>query len=183
MPRALHPATPADDLEARRNWRGATAAGEVLTAELAAFCQSGVSIALASVSPQRRPVAAQGLGCRITADGTVRLTLWQPVAAPLIEAVAAGGAIAATLTKPYSHRSIQLKAPAARLDRPLDRDAEAAASQSRIFADELIEVGYPPGYAATYIAFEPDELVVLEFVPTAAFVQTPGPGAGAALTP
>jgi hypothetical protein len=183
MPRAVHPATPDDDIEARRNWHGATVAGDVLTAELVTFCQSGVSMALSSVTPQRRPVAAQGLGCRISAEGVVRLAVWRPAALPVLDAVMSGAGLAATLTKPYSHRSIQLKAQSARIDHATDRDVEAARTQSRIFADELVDVGYPPSFAATYIAFDPDELVVLEFVPTSAFVQTPGPRAGAALTP
>jgi hypothetical protein len=183
MSRAEFPATPADDIDARRDFRGPTVGGGILTPELAEFCQSGVFVVLASTAQPRRPVLAQGLGARIFGNGLVRVLVWRAAAEPVIEALATGGGIAATFSRPRTHRSIQLKGDSATVA-PANADDEAQAlAQSRAFADDLVSVGYLPEFASTYIRFVPGEVAAIDFRPTAAFAQTPGPGAGSALKP
>lgn len=183
MARATTPASPADEIEARRNWRGPTLGGSALTTELAAFCESGVSVVIASVAPPLRPVIAPGLGCLVSPEGSVRLLLWGRVGEPVLAALRAGAGIAATMTKPYTHRSIQIKAATAAIGQASPEDEAVVRRQARVFADELVTVGYRPDFAATYVTFLPGELVALDFVPDGVFVQTPGPQAGAALVP
>ncbi|MCA8879297.1 MAG: hypothetical protein KDA73_04900 [Rhodobacteraceae bacterium] len=183
MSRAEFPASPAQDIDARRNFRGPTVGDGILTPELAEFCQSGVFVVLASAVPPNRPVLAQGLGVRVFMNGLVRVLVWRAAAAPVIDALTAGGGIAATFSRPRTHRSIQLKADSATVAVADAEDRAQALAQSRAFGDDLVSVGYLPEFAATYIRFVPDEVAAIDFLPTSAFAQTPGPGAGAAIKP
>lgn len=191
MLRAPVPASPDQDIEARRSWRGPTLGDSALTADLAAFCESGVSVNVASAQAVAaapgetpfRPVIAPGLGCRVSPEGRVRVLVWSRVTEPVLAALAAGAQVAVTLSRPYTHRSIQLKAAAATLSAATAEDEAEARRQAQGFADELVSVGYRSDFAATYVTFLPGELVAIDLVPDRVFVQTPGPRAGAALVP
>jgi hypothetical protein len=183
MPELGPVASPADEIDARRKWAGATLAGGVLTADMAAFCQSGVGIALASRDAEGWPVLSRGRGCRIDANGRVRVILRSGSGAALIEAVAAGRPLAATFSQPGSHRSIQLKAGSGEVCTADPADAPAADAQSAVFRDLLIAAAYPEVFATTYCSAGGQPPAAIEFVPEAAFVQTPGPGAGSRLDP
>ncbi|MBK0400966.1 hypothetical protein H0I76_17340 [Limibaculum sp. M0105] len=183
MPRADQPSSPSEELAERRGWKGETLANGVLTTELAEFCQSGISVVLASCDGGGRPVVARGLACRIDADGRVRVMLREEPNLPFLKAIAAGASVAATFTKPHSHRSIQLKGTHAEIFRPAPLDGPAAFMQTSAFRDELVSVGHSEAFSAGYTHFEPHELAAIEFLPESAFVQTPGPSAGSALAP
>ena len=154
-----------------------------MTAELAEFCQSGVSVVIASCGPDHRPVVGRGLACRIDGSGKVRIVLRQTTNLALLQAIETGAGLAATFTRPTTHRSIQLKAAGARLAPPAMSDGPAAAAQTAGFRADLVEAGYGEVFATGYCAYEPHELAALDFVPEHAFVQTPGPSAGSALAP
>jgi hypothetical protein len=183
MPKLGPVASPTDELNARRNWTGATLAGGVLTEDIAAFCQSGVGIAVASRDATGWPVLARGRGCRIDTAGRVRVILRSGSAAALLEAIAAGRPVAATFSQPGSHRSIQLKAAAATVGDPEPGDEAAADAQSAVFRELLIAAAYPESFATTYCSAGGQPLATIGFLPERAFVQTPGPGAGSALEP
>ena len=53
----------------------------------------------------------------------------------------------------------------------------------KVFRDLLIAAAYPDAFATTYCSAGGQPQVAIEFVPEAAFVQTPGPGAGSKLDP
>lgn len=152
-----------------------------LTHELAAFIASGVSIMLAAVDRHHRPVVGIALGCLVEADGTLRIALRPAANRPVLDAVAAGSCIAATFSRPITHRSIQFKARTVRLCPAGPADVAAVTEQAGIFRDELIAVDHDEAFADSFVAHEPGELQVLSFRPETAFVQTPGPGAGAEL--
>jgi hypothetical protein len=155
----------------------------VLTEDMAAFCQSGVGIAVASREADGWPVLTRGRGCRIDASGRVRLILRSGSGAALIAAIAAGRPVAATFSQPGSHRSIQLKAGSAEVRASEPADAAAADAQQAVFRDLLIAAAYPAVFATTYCSAGGQPLAAIEFVPEHAFVQTPGPGAGSRLEP
>lgn len=180
MPRAARPAAPADDLIAAEKSRGEPSRGK-LTAELAAFCQSGISIVLGSRGADGRPVAGRALACTVSPNGAVRLMMARRPNQKLLEALARGGAIAATFTRPQNHRSIQLKSARARTVDPGANASALVDAQCANFRSELTNVGYSESFAATYCAWNADDLIAVEFTVDAAFVQTPGPGAGSAL--
>jgi hypothetical protein len=180
MPRAEKPSSPLQELADRRSWTGPTLPGGVLTPELAKFCQSGVSIVLASCD-RTRPVVGRAVACRIAPDGEMRVVLRESSNLRLLDALRDGARLAVTFTQPTTHRSIQLKAPGASLVPANASDAPAAIVQTAAFRRELMEIGYSETFAAAYCGFEPHDLVTIAFLPAQAFVQTPGPSAGSAL--
>lgn len=182
MPRAERPMTPQKDLDARRNWAGPVVAG-VLTPELVAFCQSGVSVVLGTLGGDGRPIAGIALACAIDEIGMVRIFLREPSNRDLLQAIERGGAIAVTFTEPRTHRSIQIKGERAKRTEHSARDLVTVARQIAVFRRELEFVDYPPKFAAYYCTYREEEVTAFEFVPHEAFVQTPGPGAGSVLCP
>lgn len=178
MARAPRPARPSDDLEARRD--GPVLAGGMLAPELADFCQSGLSVVFATRGPDGWPIPGRASGCRIEADGAVRLVAQRGKCLPALEAIAAGAGVAATFSRPSDHRSIQLKARRATVAPALSADVAAAERQAAGFREMLAAVGHPEVFTGPYTALG-DEMVVVAFRPEAAFVQTPGPKAGSAL--
>ena len=152
-----------------------------LTTELVAFMQSGLSIIVGSVDRDGFPIPRMSHGCRVDGTGRVRLTVGSRSAARLVEAVADGQPFAATFSRPQDHRSIQLKARSARVCDPQSADIAEAGRQAAIFADTLAADLLERPFSEAYVGFFPDELVVIEFSPEQAFVQTPGPDAGARL--
>ena len=179
----MKPSSPSEELAARRSWTGPTLADGVLTAELAGFCQSGLSIVLASCDRRGRPVVGRGLACRIGDRARTRIVLRQPSNAAVLQALANGSGIAVTFTQPSTHRSIQLKAAGVRVAPPDVSDGPAVAVQTASFRADLVARGYPETFAVAFTAFEPHELAAVDFFPEHAFVQTPGPSAGSALRP
>lgn len=181
MPRADMPASPAQELEARRTWTGPFLAGGVLTGELATFAQCGVSIVLASCGPGLRPVVGRGLACHIDADGRTRIVLRRSSNPDILHALESGGRLAVTFTQPTTHRSIQIKSSGCRLAAPSAEDVKRAHDQTAAFRADLKATGYIDTFAAGYTRFAQDDLIVLECEPEEAFVQTPGPLAGSPL--
>ncbi len=125
----------------------------------------------------------RGLACRTDEPDRVRVVLRQSSNSALLRAIRDGGGLAVTFTKPTTHRSIQLKAGAARISSPAAQDDTAARSQTADFSADLVACGHSEDFARAYCAFAPDDIAAIDFVPEQAFVQTPGPGAGAALSP
>ena len=181
MPRAFRPHTPDIDIAARRAYVAEGGAPGVLTPELEAFCQSGVSVVIAAGGPGQAPVACLGCGCRILPDGRMRLLLPWSGNDELVTVAQRGGRVAATFSQPITHRSIQLKGSGASVATPADEDRVAAVRQRDGLREELIEVGYLPTFAEAYCRVEPGDVVAIDITLDTAFVQTPGPGAGAEL--
>jgi hypothetical protein len=181
MSRALVPASPADDLSSYRSRIDRIADGSPINSELASFMQSGISVTVASVATGPLPIAGLALACRIERAGMVRVLLRKQANLGLLEAIAQGGAIAVTFTRPHDHRSIQVKAPSGRIVDARADDVPEVVRQCAGMRDELMGIGYDPVLSAAYVAFEPSELIAIELNPDRVFVQTPGPGAGSEL--
>jgi hypothetical protein len=177
------PASPADDLSAYQGHNDRIAADSPLSVELAAFMQSGISVILAVVTSDLQPIAGFGLACRIDETGTVRVLLRKPANAALMNVVAQGRPVAVTVSRPHDHRSIQVKAAAARIATVRPDDLPEIARQTAGMRDELIGCAFDPLLSAAYVAYEPGEVVALELKPDRIFIQTPGPGAGSELVP
>lgn len=181
MPRAQQPATPRQELDARRRWAGREIGGGVLTPELAEFCQSGLSVILGSRGIDGRPICGLALACIVEESGKVRILLRESANTELLRALDDGAYIAATFSEPRTHRSVQLKAGSARRSAATAEDLAATARQCAIFMSELESAGYTSEFVSLYCAYSTDEIGAVEFSPQEAFVQTPGPGAGSAL--
>jgi len=180
MPSAEVPASPAEDIVARRSWHGPTLANGTLTPELVTFCQQGVGVILATCA-DGHPIAGRGFACRIDEAGTVRILLRRTGHGAFLTALRSGAPIAATFTEPTRHRSIQLKGTGARETPATVADGMALAVQSREFRDRLMAIKYTEVMSNGYSFADPEDIVAVDFVPDEAFVQTPGPSAGSAL--
>jgi len=151
---------------------------------IAAFVQGAVSINAASRGAGNAPVLARASGCRVAPDrGRIALYLARSKSEALIEAVRATRAVAAVFSLPSSHRTVQLKGADAEVGPPAAGDFEAVGRYIEAFAAELEPVGYGADLARALLWLDAQDLAVLWFTPTAAFSQTPGPGAGAPLRP
>lgn len=156
----------------------------LLDEALAAFVQTGVSINAGSRGPGNVPAVARANGCRVAADRR-RVTVLLPASksAALLEAVRATGAIAVVFSEPPTHRTIQLKGTDATVVPATDEDRATAVRWVDGFAAVLAPLGYSEEVFRALLGTDPADLVAVAFTPSAAFDQTPGPRAGAPLTP
>lgn len=183
MPRASKPHTPDIDVAAHRAYAVGGGVAAILTPDLESFCQSGVSVIVAVCSPGEAPLAGLGCGCRILSDRRMRLLLPRPGNEILLAKLEGGARIAVTFSQPITHRSIQVKGSQAVVTTADEEDRREAVRQSQGVRRELIEVDYPPAFAEAYCQVKPEIIVGVDITLDAAFVQTPGPGAGAELKP
>ncbi len=153
----------------------------IFDAELAGFLQSGIAIHVGSAAALV-PQLTRAAGCRVSPDRRI-VTVFVDSAAStgLLEILRAKGAIAAVFTKPKSHRTVQLKGSEARISTPEAADLALVRQQVEAFSAELASIGFPPRLGQTIVGGREAHYVALSFVPTSAFVQTPGPSAGTAL--
>ena len=157
--------------------------GTLLDEGAAAFLhRPGISITAAS--PDGRNVSRIGrcLGCRVTADRE-KVTVFIPSAQyqGFFDALATSRAIAVVFSYPSTHQTLQLKGIDAAVAPLAPGDAEIVARHVDNFAEELGALGYPRDVVRTSQWCEAAELRAVTFTPSAAFEQTPGPGAGAPL--
>jgi hypothetical protein len=152
----------------------------VLDAEHARFiAEVAVSTALSSRDATNRPSIAKAAACRVAAD-RMRITLLvdQQLAADVVRDLRAGHPVAAVFSEPATHRTLQVKALRAEVIAVTPADREQARQHLEVTITHLVALGYEEAGIRTYFAHQPEQLVAVTFVPTAAFEQTPGPGAG-----
>ena len=150
--------------------------------ELAAFLCGPVSIYVASRAAGNLPVLVRASGCHIAPDRRrATLFLARSKSESVIGAVRAARVVAAVFTLPSSHRSVQLKGTDAEVGAPAAGDFEMVARYVEAFAREIDPLGYRAEMGRALLSLDAADLVALGFTPSAAFTQTPGPGAGAPL--
>jgi hypothetical protein len=152
----------------------------LLDAEHAAFITGGLSILAASRDATDAPSVARVHGCRVSADRrVVTIFVARGQAGSLIDDVERCGALAVVFSYPPTHRTIQLKCSSARVRLPEPGETDHVADYVEAFTAGVLPFGYEPRQMATLFAFTEGDLVAIDFVPESAFVQTPGPKAGA----
>ncbi len=154
-----------------------------LPEDIAAFIQSGISISLASRDDRFVPSIAKGVGCRVSPGrDAVTVMVFANAAEALLRDVAHCGQLAVVFSRPSTNRTLQIKgrdvttAPAGPADVALARRYIA------LFAEELRALGWSADYVHDIFWHDPVHLAALHFTPEGAFQQTPGPGAGAAMS-
>jgi hypothetical protein len=149
----------------------------------AAFIASGnASIALAARDGYGRASVAKCAGCRVSADRRrVTLLLDQHYAAAVVRDLRAGSPVAAVFSEPATHRTLQLKSPAAELGNVTPADREHARQYTEAIVAHIAPLGYSEAGLRCYFAHAPEQLVAVTFTPTVAYDQTPGPQAGGRL--
>jgi len=151
----------------------------VLDDDHAAFIQGGVSVVAATRNSDLVPDAVRGCGCRVSRDRrSVTVLIESLRIGSVIADIEANGMIAVVFSQPSTHRTIQLKGTDARVVSVSPRDRTLAQRHLAAWIDELTAIGYRPEFARAVHGDVPDAMVALVFTPTAAFQQTPGPGAG-----
>jgi hypothetical protein len=145
---------------------------------LVAWITGPVGIAVASRDADMVPDLAQGLGCRVTAEGRVVLVLAAAQAPGLLACLEAGAPLAVTFSVPSTNRTVQLKASSSRVGPARRADRDAVARYRVALERELASVGFPPPYTRALLAADDDGLATITFTPREAFDQSPGPLAG-----
>jgi hypothetical protein len=91
--------------------------------------------------------------------------------------VTANGMIAVVFSQPSTHRTIQLKGTDARLVAVTAADRAVSERHLQAWVADLCSVGYGLPFAHA-LRGQPERIAAIRFSPSAAFQQTPGPGAG-----
>jgi hypothetical protein len=99
-----------------------------------------------------------------------------------LKAVRATGMIAATFTQASTHTSVQVKGRDATSARARAADVELSKVNLDRFVNDATPLGYPEDVLRAVFWSDPAELIAITFTPIAAFLQTPGPRAGEALS-
>lgn len=139
------------------------------------FLESGVSIIVATRDAQLRPEAVRATGLQVADRTHVRLVIPAATGARTFENLEANGEVAFVASDPATYRTVQLKGRSAGVA-PLD---DAGRADSRRWLDAFTEATLRFGLRPTQIRnlwLEDARQVRVEI--TAAFHQTPGPGAG-----
>jgi hypothetical protein len=151
----------------------------VITPELAAFLESGVSVLVGTRDARLVSECQRALGARVEPDGR-HLVVFVPCAVGerIVADARATGRIAVCFARVEDHQSIQLKGSVDGI-READESERAGIERYRhAFADVLAVIGMPRALTLR-IAHWPCWAIRVRV--DASFVQTPGPGAGRAL--
>ena len=148
----------------------------------AGFIGGAVSIVVASRDAHNLPSIARATGCVVAPDRrAVSVFLARTQSPQLLADIEASGMVAVVYTRPSTNRSLQLKGTDARVRDLTAAEGARVTAYIEAFGAEITPLGHTVEQARTLFRCVDGELVAVEFTPTAAFVQTPGPGAGAAL--
>ena len=148
----------------------------------AAFIQGGISIIAAAGDAANMPSLVRAIGCKVSTDRR-RVTIFVVASSArrLLDDVKLSGRIAVVFSDPPTHRTIQLKGSDAEIVPVVASDREAAAACADAMVAAVVRLGFAMPVVRAMLAFPADALTAIAFTPTAAFVQTPGPRAGAPL--
>ncbi|MDI1235978.1 MAG: hypothetical protein PSV26_00680 [Polaromonas sp.] len=154
----------------------------LLSPELIAMMDKGVSVNVSSCSLDLRPSIVRAVGSALTAGcQTVTVYVARPQSRQLIQDVASTGRIAVVFSEPATHRTVQLKASGARIRCAEPSDEAVLARYLASMEQEIGRVGYGPAFTQAMLANRLEDVVAISFEPQQAFDQTPGPRAGAPL--
>jgi len=148
----------------------------------AAFIQSGVSIVAASRDGGNVPTLARAIACRVSPDRQ-RVTVFvsRSQCGALLADVRASRVLAVVFSQPSTHRTIQLKSDdAAEVALGAGDTERMVEHTNRVIAD-LRRLGYGDTLLRASFGYATDDVAAIVFTPSAAFTQTPGPGAGGRL--
>jgi hypothetical protein len=160
-------------------------AAPVLGADHVAFLSgAAISSALAARDASNQPSLANALGVRVQPDQRVlEVFVDGERASELLRDLRSGSPVALVSSEPKSHRTIQVKGPRADIGPLAQGDEAFVASRVDAIVKHIVPLGYYDAALRAYFAFTPAALLKVVFTATAAFLQTPGPGAGAPLKP
>ncbi|HYF16705.1 MAG TPA: hypothetical protein VEA40_02480 [Ramlibacter sp.] len=158
------------------------ASGIALAPDVLAMIARGVSVLVASRDAALRPSVMRAVGSDVAPDGS-RITVYlsRSQSGQLLSDIEQTGHLATVFSEPATHRTVQVKASAARLRPAAEADRPILARYLASMEHEIERVGYPPALTRAMLAHRLDDVVAVSFTPELAFDQTPGPRAGSAL--
>ena len=154
----------------------------LLDADHLDFIRGPVSIIAASAGAGGIPQLGRACGCRVDGEKVVIL-LAASQSGALLGDVRANGRVAVVFSRPTSHRTLQLKGGDAAIAALAAEDPALVTRYRGCMVTELAQLGYDRDFVGALFGASLADLVAIVFTPTAAFSQTPGPGAGAPLPP
>jgi hypothetical protein len=151
----------------------------MLADEICAFLTGGVSIFIASRNASMEPSIARARGCRVLRgpQTKLRILISAAHAGEVLADVRATRMIAVTFSGPDTHRTLQLKGDDASIATLEDEDRAVMERYLPAFAASVAVLGFSSDFVRAFFVSPPDEIAI-EFTPTDAFQQTPGPAAG-----
>lgn len=146
---------------------------------LGAFLEGPVMMVAAARGPDGRAAIARGLGARRNAADGVEMfaSRWQWPQA--LAGLAPGDAVAMTFCRPTDYSAYQVKGELIEVGPAADEDMRVAEAYLREVSAVLVGLGVQPRQIACWLTLK--DLVRLAVRPRVAFLQTPGPTAGAAV--
>src|SRR5262245_56329047 len=152
-----------------------------LTEDMIRLLSAGVSHQVGGCTNSGRPVVCRGMAAQHEA-GRLLVIISSESGFEVLDAIKQNGNIALNVTLPENYRSVSFIGNDAVVRgsgaawRPLVDERHAA------FSKQLLRFGIPPEFTNAWYSADDDHLVAIRFTPMAARNQTPGPGAGEALT-
>jgi len=159
------------------------AAPPLLDEAHAGFIQGGVAIVAASRDGGNAPNLARAIACRVAPDRQrVTVFLSRSQSGTLLDDIRLNRTLAVVFSQPSTHRTIQLKTVDAAVVDLAPGDAARMAEHAELVIADLKLLGYGDALLRALFGHVPDDVSAVAFTPSAAFTQTPGPGAGARLS-
>ncbi len=153
-------------------------AGVFIDAELASFLEVGNSVLVATRNSSLIPCSARGVGVRVLAPDRIAVFLPKATSAGLFANIEENRILAVCVCSPKNFRTVQLKGRVAATTDCTPDDLDLCEQQMRGFGDAVLQYGNTRKQVRNLWRFD---AVRVEVQLTAAYLQTPGPGAGAAL--
>ncbi|WP_349741306.1 hypothetical protein [Roseateles cavernae] len=150
-----------------------------LHAQLRDFLRQGLSIHVGACDAAGLPTLSRALAVQQRQDARLALLLPALPGQPLIAAVAQTAQVACVFCQPSTHVAIQIKGRDARVEPARTADWPELAANHKDFTSEIGLFGFGPEFADAWFDGHGEDLQVVSFLPTGAWNQTPGPGAGA----
>lgn len=151
----------------------------LLDAGLAEFMQRGISVVVGARDRHNAPTVARATGCRVSADlRRVTIFISATQAEQVLRCIRDNGEIAVVFSEPSTHRTVQLKGKDAVVGGLEDGDLLLIAAYRDGFAREVCQFGFDELLIQTMLFYPSADIVSLNFTPSEAYSQTPGPHAG-----
>jgi hypothetical protein len=142
-----------------------------------------VAVSIAARSEQCIPSVTRAIGYRISGDRRqFAVFVVARQAERVLADLRANARAAVVFTEPSTHKSVQVKGDDARVTALEEGDWPVINAYADDLVSEICPLGYPEPLIRKMTECTPQQVVAVRFTPTAAFGQTPGPRAGAALS-
>jgi hypothetical protein len=155
--------------------------GQILSSELGAFVESGISIQVGVADARARPDGCRCLGVKVAPDrGSLTVYAPFPTLGEIRRCLAENPRVSVVFSRPADHRTIQVKGHLLEVRDAVEADREHVERYRALATETFASIGIP---ARVFLAVVTWPALAIRFQVDDVFVATPGPGAGARLVP